>query len=128
MSDPNGYFGLGIAWFDYDGDGWPDLFVANDSTPNFLYKNLRNGKFEEVGFKAGVAVSAEERNRDRWAWPLATTTDGRFDLYVTNFSDEYSDLFRNDGESGFTDASFRSKTARRVFHWSAGERPSSISK
>jgi enediyne biosynthesis protein E4 len=113
VSDPNGYFGLGIAWFDYDGDGWPDLFVANDSTPNFLYKNLRNGKFEEVGFKAGVAVSAEGTEQGSMGVAVGDyNNDGRFDLYVTNFSDEYSDLFRNDGESGFTDASFRSKTAR----------------
>ena len=113
VSDPNGYFGLGIAWFDYNGDGWPDLFVANDSTPNFLYRNLGNGKFEEVGFKAGVAVSDEGTEQGSMGVAVGDyNNDGRFDLYVTNFSDEYSDLFRNDGESGFTDASFRSKTAR----------------
>jgi hypothetical protein len=113
VDDPNGYFGLGIAWFDYNGDGWPDLFVANDSTPNFLYKNLKNGKFEEVGFQAGVAVSGQGSEQGSMGVAVGDyNNDGRFDLFVTNFSDEYNDLFRNDGESGFADVSYPSKTAK----------------
>ncbi|MDP9267973.1 MAG: CRTAC1 family protein [Acidobacteriota bacterium] len=112
VDDPNGYFGLGIAWFDYNGDGWPDLYVANDSTPNFLYKNLHNGKFEEVAFPAGVAVSDDGAEQGSMGVALGDyNNDGRFDLFVTNFAEEYNDLYRNDGASGFTDASFRSKTA-----------------
>src|SRR5581483_2342165 len=57
VSDPRGYFGLGVAWFDYDEDGWPDLYVANDATPKFLYHNNRDGTFKEVAFPMGVAVS-----------------------------------------------------------------------
>src|SRR5438034_6209203 len=59
VSDPRGYFGLGIAWFDYNADGWPDLYVANDSTPNFLYRNNGDRTFKEVAFPAGVAVSED---------------------------------------------------------------------
>src|SRR5215510_6571638 len=59
VSDPRGYFGLGVAWFDFDGDGWPDLYVANDSTPNFLYRNNHDGTFKEVAFPQGVAVSED---------------------------------------------------------------------
>lgn len=112
VNDPNGYLGLGIAWFDYNGDGWPDLYVANDSTPNFLYKNLKNGKFEEVAFRAGVAVSGQGSEQGSMGVAVGDyNNDGRFDLFVTNFSDEYNDLFRNDGVTGFTDVSFRSNTA-----------------
>ena len=58
-SDPRGYFGLGVAWFDVNGDGWPDLYVANDSTPNFLYVNQKDGTFKDVAFPLGVAVSED---------------------------------------------------------------------
>ena len=57
--DRDGYFGLGVAWFDFNGDGWPDLYVANDSTPNFLYANQKDGTFKEVAFPMGVAVSED---------------------------------------------------------------------
>ena len=59
VRDPDGYFGLGIAWLDMDGDGWLDLYVANDSTPNYLYMNRKDGTFEESGFFMGVAVSED---------------------------------------------------------------------
>ena len=59
VSDPRGYFGLGVAWFDYNDDGWPDLYVANDSTPNFLYVNQKNGTFKDQAFPLGVAVSED---------------------------------------------------------------------
>ena len=112
VDDPGGYFGLGIAWFDYDGDGWPDLYVANDSTPNFLYKNLHNGKFEEVAFPMGVAVSDDGAEQGSMGVTIGDYNgDGRLDIFVTNFSEEYNDLYRNDDSSGFTDASFHSKTA-----------------
>ena len=48
---------MGVAWFDYNADGWPDLYVANDSGPSFLYENRKDGTFKEVGFPMGVAVS-----------------------------------------------------------------------
>lgn len=112
VSDPEGFFGLGIAWFDYDGDGWLDLYVANDSTPNFLYHNLGNGKFEDVAFPMGVAVSDDGAEQGGMGVGLGDyNRDGRFDIFVTNFAEEYNDLYRNDGKNGFTDVSFKSKTA-----------------
>src|SRR5581483_332670 len=57
VNDPNGYYGLGVLWADFNGTGRPDVYVANDSTPNFLYRNLGNGKFEEIGFESGTALS-----------------------------------------------------------------------
>jgi hypothetical protein len=54
-------YGLGVVWLDYDKDGWPDIFVANDSMPNYLWRNRRNGTFEEVAMEAGCALSADGR-------------------------------------------------------------------
>jgi hypothetical protein len=113
VSDPNGYFGLGVAWFDYNGDGFPDLFVANDSNPNFLYKNLGNGKFADVAFPAGVAVSEDGSEQGCMGVALGDyNRDGRLDLFVTNFSEEYNALYRQDADGNFTDASFASRTAQ----------------
>ncbi len=111
VSDPRGYFGLGIAWFDYDNDGWPDLFVANDSTPSFLYLNQKDGTFKEVAFPMGVAVSEDGSEQGGMGVAVGDYDgSGRLSLFKTNFSEEYNDLYRNDGDH-FTDASFRSKTA-----------------
>jgi hypothetical protein len=111
VSDPRAYFGLGIAWFDYDADGWPDLYVANDSTPNFLYHNQKDGTFKEIAFPMGVAVSEDGSEQGSMGVAVGDyDRSGRFSLFVTNFSEEYNDLFHNDGDH-FTDVSFRSKTA-----------------
>jgi hypothetical protein len=59
VDDPNRKYGLGATWGDYDNDGWPDLYVANDAGPNFLYRNKHNGTFEEVGLLSGIALSSD---------------------------------------------------------------------
>jgi len=111
VSDPRGYFGLGIAWFDYDDDGWPDLYVANDATPNFLYRNNHDGTFKEVAFPMGVAVSEDGAEQGSMGVALGDYLNtGRMSLFVTNFSEEYNDLYRHDGDH-FTDVSFQSGTA-----------------
>jgi hypothetical protein len=111
VSDPRGYFGLGVAWFDVDGDQWPDLYVANDSTPNFLYRNNRDGTFKEVAFPLGVAVSEDGAEQGSMGVALGDyLNSGRFSIFVTNFAEEYNALYRHDGDH-FTDVSFRSKTA-----------------
>jgi hypothetical protein len=111
VSDPRGYFGLGIAWFDYNGDGWPDLYVANDSNPNFLYVNQKNGTFKDMAFPMGVAVSEDGAEQGSMGIAVGDyDNSGRPSLFVTNFSEEYNALYRHEGDH-FTDASFRSKTA-----------------
>ena len=111
VSDPKGYFGLGAAWFDANGDGWPDLYVANDSTPNFLYLNQKDGTFKESAFPWGVAVSEDGAEQGSMGVALGDyDRSGRLSIFVTNFSEEYNDLFHAEGDH-FTDASFRSKTA-----------------
>jgi hypothetical protein len=111
LGDPHEYFGLGITWFDYNSDGWPDLYVANDSHPNFLYANQKNGTFKEVGFPAGVAVSEDGGEQGSMGVAVGDYDRvGRPSLYVTNFAEEYNAFYRNEGDH-FTDVSFRSKTA-----------------
>jgi enediyne biosynthesis protein E4 len=111
VSDPREYFGLGVAWFDFNHDGWQDLYVANDSTANFLYQNQKDGTFKEVGFPTGVAVSEDGAEQGSMGVAVGDYDHtGRFSLWVTNFSEEYNALYHNDGDH-FTDVSFRSKTA-----------------
>jgi enediyne biosynthesis protein E4 len=111
VSDPRGYFGLGIAWFDYNDDGWPDLYVANDATPNFLYRNNQDGTFKDVSFPAGVAVSEDGAEQGSMGVAVGDYVNaGRLSLFVSNFSEEYNALYRHDGDH-FSDVSFRSGTA-----------------
>jgi enediyne biosynthesis protein E4 len=111
VSDPHGYFGLGVAWFDFNADGWLDLYVANDATPNFLYLNQKDGTFKDVAFPFGVAVSEDGAEQGSMGVAIGDYDNaGRFGLWVTNFSEEYNALYKNDGDH-FIDMSFRSKTA-----------------
>jgi hypothetical protein len=110
VQDPRGYFGLGVAWFDANADGWPDLYVANDSTPSVLYINQKDGTFKEQAFPLGVAVS--EDGAEQGGMGLAVgdyDNSGRMSVFKTNFSEEYNNLYHNDGDH-FTDLAFRSRT------------------
>jgi hypothetical protein len=112
VSDPDGFYGLGVVTSDFDDDGWIDIFVANDSTPNFHYRNNGDGTFKEIGFNAGTAVN---ENGSEQGCMGATAGDydhdGKIDLFVTNFADEYNTLYRNDGRNSFTDVSYAAKVA-----------------
>jgi len=111
VHDSHEYYGLGVAWFDFNGDGWPDLYVANDSHPNYLYENQKDGTFKEVGFPMGVAVSEDGGEQGSMGVAVGDYDNiGRLSLFVTNFSEEYAALYHNDVDH-FTDVSFRSKTA-----------------
>jgi hypothetical protein len=111
VADPKGYFGLGVAWADFNADGWPDLFVANDTTPNYLYVNQRNGTFTDMAFPLGVAVSEDGGEQGGMGVAIGDYAGtGRFSIFVTNFAEEYNALYRNEGDR-FTDDSFASNTA-----------------
>jgi hypothetical protein len=98
--------GLGVAVTDVDEDGWPDVFVANDGRPNFLFRNKGNGAFEEVGLLAGVSLAADARPRAGMGTAFGDYDgDGRLDLVVTNHEFEMHSLFRNLGGGVFTDVS-----------------------
>jgi enediyne biosynthesis protein E4 len=91
-------YGLSTIWLDFDNDGWPDIFVANDSMPNFLWRNKRNGTFEEVAFETGCALSASGRAQSNMGVAVGDyDNDGWLDLFVTHFSEDYSTLYRNRG-------------------------------
>ena len=101
--------GLGVAVGDYDDNGWPDVFVANDGVPNFLFHNEGNGRFTEVGLPAGVSVARDGKPRAGMGTEFADYNgDGRLDLVVTNHEFETHSLFRNDGGGTFTDATVES--------------------
>jgi enediyne biosynthesis protein E4 len=111
VADPKGYFGLGAAWFDGNGDGWPDLYVANDSTPSFYYVNQKDGTFKESAFPMGVAVSEDGSEQGGMGVAIGDYLGtGRLSIFKTNFSEEYNNLYRNDGDH-FTDVSFRAGVA-----------------
>jgi hypothetical protein len=98
--------GLGVAVGDYDDDGLPDVFVANDAVPNFLFHNDGKGRFSEVALAAGVAVGRDGKPRAGMGTEFADYNgDGRLDLVVTNHEFETHSLFRNDGKGSFSDAS-----------------------
>ncbi|MEP6924751.1 MAG: CRTAC1 family protein [Pyrinomonadaceae bacterium] len=110
VGDEKKYYGLSAIWGDYDNDGWPDFFVANDSGPNYLYHNNKNGTFSEVGFETGVSYSGggDEQGSMGVAWG-DFKNDGKLDLFVTNFDNEQNTLYKNLGAKGFLDISAESK-------------------
>ena len=112
VDDPHGYYGLGTVWSDFNDDGRLDLFVANDSTPNFLYRNEGKGHFTEIGFLAGTAVNQDGSEQAGMGVALGDYLHtGHLSLFVTHFSEEYAALFRNDGGMSFTDVSFHAGVA-----------------
>jgi hypothetical protein len=104
---------LGVTLLDYDQDGWPDVFVANDTQPNKLYRNNRNGTFTELGLKAGVAFSEEGRARAGMGVDAADLDgSGRPVVAVTNFSGEMLGLFRADATGQYVDSAPGSDVGR----------------
>src|SRR5688572_9125001 len=104
IKDPN-YYGFAVVFNDFDNDGWPDIYVANDSQPNLLYRNKKNGTFEEVGLLSGTALS--ESGRAQSGMGVATGDydgNGYLDIFVTNFAADTDTLYRNLGNMLFVDS------------------------
>lgn len=102
IRDP-GHYGFGVLFTDFDDDGWPDIYVANDSTPNFLFHNQHNGTFKEIALEAGAAFSEEGRAQAGMGVDAGDyDNDGDLDIFVTNFSQDTNTLYRNNGDSTFT--------------------------
>ena len=113
VSDPEGYYGLGVIWGDYDNDGWPDLFVADDATPNHLYHNNHDGTFIDVGMVSGIALSGEGQARGSMGVSWGDYQHrGRLDMFITEFADQPNTLYRNMGEQGFDDVSYRARVGQ----------------
>ncbi len=115
INDP-GYYGFQAVAFDYDEDGDLDVYVANDSTPNFLWRNNGDGTFTDVGLQTGLALSGQGKEQAGMGVTLGDyNQDGRLDLYVTNFSEDYNTLYRNDGGGLFTDVTQEVNLAQPVW-------------
>ncbi|HKV78434.1 MAG TPA: CRTAC1 family protein [Candidatus Sulfotelmatobacter sp.] len=111
--------GLGVVTFDYDNDGWQDIFIANDHMPNFLFHNNRDGTFREVGYLAGVAVSADGQFEAGMGTDAADTTgNGRLDLIVGHLDMQLARVYQNMGGQTFEDATLRSKLSYSTYHMS----------
>jgi hypothetical protein len=109
VSDRSLYFGFQAVFEDFDNDGKPDLFVANDSNPNYLYINKGDGTFKETGVAAGVAYSADGKEMSSMGVAVGDyDRDGLMDLFITTFADDNYVLFHNDGDGLFTDVSYPS--------------------
>ncbi len=116
LTDAARAYGFGVLATDYDDDGRVDLFVANDSNPNFLYRNLGSGKFESVGLLAGVAVNGEARAQAGMGVDAGDYDgDGRLDLVLTAFAHDRNSLYRNIDGHQFEDASVATGLAASTF-------------
>jgi hypothetical protein len=112
VADAKGYYGFSSVFVDVDDDGWVDLAVANDSVPKYLYRNKHDGTFEDISYLSGFALNDD--GREQAAMGIAVgdyNRDGKVDLYITNFSDDYNTLYRNEGDAAFADVSFRAGIA-----------------
>ena len=112
VNDPAGYYGMSVIFSDFNNTGRQDIYVANDSTPKFLYKNMGNGKFQEIGLESGTAVSEDGSEQASMGIAVGDYLhNGLPSLSVTNFSDENANLFRNEGKWNFNDVSYKSGVA-----------------
>ncbi len=118
VNDPDGYYGLGVVWADFNNTGRPDIYIANDSTPKYMYKNLGNGKFDEIGLQSGTAVSEDGSEQASMGIALGDYNHtGRPSIYVTNFTDENDLLYRNEGNWDFDEVSYPSGVALPSLPW-----------
>ena len=108
VSDPKGYYGFASTFVDVDDDGWADLLVANDSKPNYLYRNRHDGTFADDSYLSGFALTEDGRVIASMGIAVGDyNRDGRVDFYIANFSDDYSVLFKNEGNGILSDVTYQ---------------------
>src|SRR5437867_1229127 len=116
-----GTYGLGVLVADFDNDGWPDIYVANDSTSAALYKNNHDGTFSDIASEAGAAYSPDVKPQaGMGVSAIDYDGDGRLDIVKTNFAGDTASLYRNLGDNVFEDATFQAGLGRntRLRGWS----------
>jgi enediyne biosynthesis protein E4 len=121
--DANGTYGLGVLVSDFNNDGWPDIYVANDSTASSLYRNQKNGKFEDISIEAGTAFSADGKPQAGMGVGAGDYDhDGNLDIVKTNFAGDTHSLYRNEGKDNFEDATFTAGLGlnTRYLGWGCG--------
>src|SRR6266550_2219263 len=102
-----GHYAFSVSTLDYDDDGWPDIYVACDSEPSILYHNNRDGTFTDVAIVAGAAFNEDGRAQAGMGSTVADFNgDGKLDIFRTNFSDDTSTLYKNNGNGTFDDVTF----------------------
>jgi len=121
----DGHYAFSVSTLDFDEDGWPDIFIACDSTPSILYRNNHDGTFTDVAVTAGAAFNEDGREQAGMGSTIADYNgDGHLDIFKTNFSDDTSTLYRNNGDGTFTPPPRDWACTRSI---SAGEQCFSIS-
>jgi hypothetical protein len=107
IDQTDGHYAFSVTTLDYDDDGWPDIFVACDSTPSILYHNNRDGTFKDVAITSGAAFNEDGRAQAGMGSTAADYNgDGRLDIFKTNFSDDTATLYRNNGDGTFDDVTY----------------------
>jgi len=119
----NGTYGLGVLTADFDNDGWPDIYVANDSAASALYQNKKNGKFVDIAIEAGCALSADGKPQAGMGVAAADyDLDGNLDIVKTNFAGDTPSLYHNMGGAAFEDSTFAAGLGRHTqfLGWGCG--------
>jgi hypothetical protein len=117
VSDTKLYYGFSVGFEDFDGDGRPDILVANDSNPNYFYRNKGDGTFEEAAITAGIAYNGEGLEQSNMGLALGDIdNDGWTDVFITEFAEDNFTLFHNDGKDVFSDISYPSGVAEATIH------------
>jgi enediyne biosynthesis protein E4 len=115
FAKPSGYYCFSTIAGDFDGDGWPDMFLACDSTPNILLRNNRDGTFTDIGFEAGVAFNENGEVQGSMGADAADFNhSGRLSMVVTTFDDDIPALFLHEADGYFTDSSLRAGLGYRT--------------
>ena len=123
MAKARGSYAMTVVSADFDNDGWPDIYVACDSTPSFLFRNNQNGSFSEVGLERGVALNEDGMEQAGMGLGIGDfDLDGSLDIFKTHFADDTSILYKNDGKGDFEDWTIRSGLGveTRFIGWGAG--------
>ncbi len=116
-------YGMTVVAADFDNDGWPDIYVACDSTPSLLFRNNHDGTFEEVGLVSGAALSEDGMEQAGMGVGVGDVRlKGRLDLFKTHFADDTNVLYLNDGKGNFEDSTIRTGIGveNRYVSWGAG--------
>jgi len=119
----NGTYGLGVLTADFDNDGWPDIYVANDSTASALYQNKHNGKFTDIALESGCALSADGKPQAGMGVSAADyDMDGNLDIVKTNFAGDTPSLYHNLGAALFEDTTFQAGLGKHTQYlgWGCG--------
>ncbi len=123
VDQARGSYGMTAVAADFDGDGWPDIYLACDSTPSFLFRNNHDGTFTEMGLESGAALNEDGMEQAGMGIGVGDyDLDGHLDIFKTHFADDTNVLYRNNGKAIFEDVTIRSGLGveTRFINWGAG--------